>query len=377
MMLHRQILSFFAALLLLGPAFAGEPVKNLPASDGKITFIGRTQVAGDSIRFDWAGVYARLKFQGSFLSVKVSDTKKNYYNVWLDGSMADEPDKVVATHGTDTTLVLFSAQEMRGRFGRKAAGTPHEVILQKRTEGEQGTTTFISFATDGDFLQAEGPKDRIIEYVGDSYTCGYGSENSVRTDPFTPETENQNKTYAAVAARYFGADHIILAHSGMGIARNYNDNSRDYYMPERYLQTFDKDRSPKWTPSADLQPDITVIYLGANDFSRSRQPSRRMFTDNYITLLKEIKAFYGENHPVLCVAPRNDSGMFDYIRAVQEACGLANVHVMCLSTSIHNDGDDLGASWHPNYKGHIKKAYAILPYISTITGWDLTGNPVR
>lgn len=41
------------------------------------------------------------------------------------------------------------------------------------------------------------------------------------------------------------------------------------------------------------------------------------------------------------------------------------------SVSAHNYEDDLGASWHPNYRGQLKVASCIIPYISTMTGWKM------
>ena len=354
-------------------------VTAIKASDSRITYIGRTEVKDGNVSFDWTGVYARVRFQGNSLSFKVSDTKKNYYNVWLDGSMDTTPDKVVAVHGSDTTIVIFSAEELKARFGkdRKAARAPHQVILQKRTEGEQGITTISEFITDGKFLQAEAPKERVIEYIGDSYTCGYGTE-SPNTERFKPETENQNLTYACAVARYFDADQIVVAHSGMGIVRNYNSKFTDYCMPERYLQTFDGVKETKWdAKSSSVKPDITVIYLGTNDFSRGMQPAERLFVKNYIKLLKEIKDNYGEGHPILCMTPKHDYLMFEYIRKVVDSCGLRNVHIMTLTNSVHNNVEDMGADGHPNYNGHRKIAYTVIPYISTIAGWELTGNNVK
>lgn len=351
----------------------------IKASDSRITYIGRTEVKDGNVSFDWTGVYARLRFQGNSLSFKVSDTKKNYYNVWLDGSMDAAPDKVVAVHGSDTTIVIFSAEELKARFGKdkKAARAPHQVILQKRTEGEQGITTISEFITDGKFLQAEAPKERVIEYIGDSYTCGYGTE-SPSTERFKPETENQNLTYACAVARYFDADQIVVAHSGMGIVRNFNSKFTDYCMPERYLQTFDGVKESQWdAKSSSVKPDITVIYLGTNDFSRGMQPAERLFVKNYIKLLKEIKDNYGEGHPILCMTPKHDYLMFEYIRKVVDSCGLRNVHIMTLTNSVHNNVEDMGADGHPNYNGHRKIAYTVIPYISTITGWEMNDNIVK
>ncbi len=375
-------ITLLAAALLCITSLAAAPKateSTVNASDSKITYIGRTEVKDGCVSFDWTGVYAKVKFQGNSLSFKVSDTKKNYFNVWIDNSMSSTPDKVITVHGTDTTIVLFSAEELKARFGKdkKAAKAPHQVILQKRTEGEQGTTTIKEFITDGQFLQADAPKARIIEYIGDSYTCGYGTESSNK-ERFKPETENQNLTYACAMARYFDADQIVLAHSGMGIARNYNGNVKGYFMPDRYLQTYDTNKDVKWDAKASsLKPSITVIYLGTNDFSTGMQPAERLFVKNYITLLKEIKANYGEDYPILCVAPKNDLLMFDYIRKAANDCGLKNIHIMALTKYVHNNDADMGADGHPNYTGHLKKAYAMIPYVSTITGWELSGKEVK
>ena len=70
-------------------------------------------------------------------------------------------------------------------FNSKGKGFEHTVVLKKRTEGSEGRTTISEYITKaGELLQAEGLKERQFEVIGDSYTCGYGTENSIRTDPY-------------------------------------------------------------------------------------------------------------------------------------------------------------------------------------------------
>ena len=107
------------------------------------------------------------------------------------------------------------------------------------------------------------------------------------------------------------------------------------------------------------------------------QPAERVFTAGYITLLKEIKEFYGEDHPVLCIAPKHDILQLEYIMAAAKASGLSGIHVMGLGPSVHNETTDMGADGHPNYNGHLKIAHSVIPYVSTITGWEMTGNSIR
>ena len=353
-------------LFLSFMAYAADIVT--PASDPRITIVGRKLVEGGDVSFDWTGVYARISFEGKYIAVRVSDTKKNYYNVWLDKDTSCEPDKVITTFGKDSLIVLFDSIKGKGA---------HSLVLQKRTEAEQGKTTLHAFVTAGPVLAAEPLRPRLIEFVGDSYTCGYGSENSIRTDPFKPETENSNKTYATILSRYFGADYMLVAHSGQGIDRNYGDFDRGRHMPERYLCTFDcVEDSPAWKPSGE-KPELTVIYLCTNDFSTGRQPSVKEFRQQYIKLLKAIKDNYGPAHKILCVAGPSDELMPQYIRSSVEASGLEQVWCVNLCPMAINWDSDLGASWHPNYTGHTKWAHALLPYIATITGWGLQEKIVK
>lgn len=382
MNLHRTIIT--GALILLAATLASAAAwaqnTEYPANDRRITYVGRTQATADGVTFDWSGSSVRICFRGTALAIRVSDTDKDYYNLWTDREPDAEADKVIAVAGKDTTIVLFDAREgLSPKAARRVKAAEHTVYLNKRTEGEQGKTTVHSVITDGQLLPAPGVKPRIIEVVGDSNTCGYGSENSVATDPFTKETENCNKSYASILGRYFGADVYLIAHSGMGIDRNYRDKLPGYCMPERYLNTFDdgfdrRDDTPLWDPASAPKPDITIVYLAANDFSVRRQPTRKAFIDGYLRLLKEIKEFYGPQHPILCAASRPE--YYDYVSDAVERCGMENVTMFGVG-ELYSGRHERGASSHPSYEAHRKLAHCFIPYVATLTGWGLEAKEVR
>ena len=340
------------------------------ADDSRITYVGRTLTNADGVSFDYSATYARLTFTGNYVALHASSASPIEFNLWIDSPFAAEPDKIIRLESSDTTIVLYSAKRDRRE---------HQLLIQRRVEGERGITTFHSFELEGELRQALALAERQIEFVGDSYTCGYGTENSVRTDPYTIETQNPAKTYAAILARYFGADYWTISHSGMGIARNYNSKFPGWYMPDRYTQTFDCSRDSAWVASTHpFKPQLTVIYLGTNDFSTRLLPHREDFVANYIKLLKSIKANYGEDHPILCVASKASEQMFEYVHAAVHDSGMENVYAAGLFEGIHhNTNENLGASWHPNYLGHQKIAYNLLPYVATLTGWAITDKPVK
>lgn len=347
---------------------AKQPVLT-PASDTRIEYTGRITTDGEDVSFDWSGVYLRVRFKGPYIAMKCSDTKNCWFNLWIDREMGPEADRKFLVGAKDTLITLAEG------LGKGE----HEIILQKRTEGEQGRFTIHSFLTQGDLIQAKGRRSRHIEFIGDSYTCGFGTESSSRNDPFEAKTENCNLTYAAIVSRYFNADYNLVSHSGQGIVRNYDDYRPGYNIPDRYTQAFDEDPQTPWNPETapHKSPDIVVIYLGTNDFSTGKQPVLSEFVRRYVELLGKVKAHHGEEVPVLCIATAADPAAYDYVRTACQSSGMKNITYMSFSPGVYDYDTDLGACWHPNYRGHLKWASCVIPYIATATGWEMEEKTLR
>lgn len=357
--MKRILLTIIIAAAASGLAAAQTIIS---ASDPSVTYLGRTSVGEDgSVSYDWSGVTAIVNFTGTELFMECSDTKGDWFNVWIDKEPSAKEDyKIRIGKEEGGRIQLASKLCKKGN---------HSVIIQKRTEGEQGTFTITSFETSGSFNQARPAKQRRIEIVGDSYTCGYGTESGSRNDPFKAETENCNLAYGFILGRFFDADVHLVSHSGLGIARNYN-GAKLPLMPERYLHTFDENPDVQWTPG-DYRPDIVIIYLGTNDFSTGNQPTLLKWTTESEKLLKEIRAFYGDEVPILCVASNANDVLGEFVREVAVHTDIPNVHWTSIQHDAHNRESDLGASWHPNYAGQRKVASCMIPYVSTLTGWDM------
>lgn len=265
--MSRRLIFAVLALLCAG-AVSAQKRTEAPAASSEVRYVGRTQTNGGDVSFDWSGTSFECRFTGGSLAMRVSDTKKNYYNLTVDGRDAG----VVTTFGTDSVVVLAE------KLGRGE----HTVRMQKRTEGEQGRTTIHAFLLDrgGRLLPASPAPGRHIEFIGNSLTCGYGTEGLSKDEPFKPQTENCNKAYACIIARYFGADYTLIAHSGRGAARNYGDKNTTSQntMADRIANTFDEAAEPAWDFAASpYRPDLVVINLGSNDFSTLPHPSRDEF----------------------------------------------------------------------------------------------------
>lgn len=353
------------AITVLASAKAGKSA--IPASDSRISYIGRVEYKADSVSFDWSGTVIKIRFKGKKLEMAYKDSHANWFNLWVDKDICPKEDAVIKVEQTGTCTLVSGL-----------ADTEHELILQKRTEGEQGKFTAISFTTDGGFLKASGGKERHIEFIGDSYTCGYGTEAASRNEPFRAAEENCNLAYANIIGRFFDADVNLVSHSGMGIIRNYGDSRPESNMVKRYGQTFDMQETPEWSVGmAAYRPDIVVIYLGTNDFSTGKQPSIGGWCNNYRELLGSIRRNYGEQVPILCVASKANEMMGDYVETAVKRSGIDNVSWTSIQEDAHNSESDLGASWHPNYSGQRKVACCMIPYIATLTGWELPAKTIE
>ena len=337
-------------------------VQVFKGNDPAVRYIGRTLVSSDgSVSFDWAGTYFETRLIGGNLSVKVSETWKSYYNVLVDGKLH----KVVTVTGKDTLINLVSGIDKK----------THQIRIQKRSEGEFGKTTIHQFIlpNSGRLISENIIRERHIEFIGNSITCGYGTDGKDRDDPFLVETENCNKSFATIIARYFDADYTLIAHSGRGAVRNYGDSVRvsKITMKDRMLNTFDEDLTHKWDFTR-YKPDLVVINLGSNDFSGGPNPYLTEFVAAYKQIISQIRCHYGDI-PVLCLFP---VGMPDHVYPFYEVAiaekNDPKVQLLRLKKDLYNNTTDLGGGWHPGYQGQKKMAMWIIPYISTFTGWNLS-----
>ena len=177
------------------------------ATDPRIVWTGRTVVTPDSgVRFNFPGVAARVRFEGPSLTMATSPGS-GYFMVEVDSAA---PRKVFFGPG-DSVMVIADSL---------GAGV-HDALVAYAVEGYEFKPVVRSFIAGG-FGQAERPKGPKIEFIGNSITCGYGTEAQSGDIRFSYETENHTLSYAWLTARALDAEANVVSRSGIGIYRNFN-----------------------------------------------------------------------------------------------------------------------------------------------------------
>ncbi len=357
----KKIQIVLILLLTFQSVFSQSKVIN--ASHDAFRYVGRCEFSNPGeLSFDWSGVYIQFNFRGKECAVRMSDTGHNYYNVFID----DLPAKVIDVK-SDTTIVLASG-----------LGTHiHRARIYKRTEGSQGIATFkgIVLPENGEILAPKDLPTRKIEFIGNSITCGYGTEGMSAAERWNPSTENNYMSYAAILSRAFKADYHIIAHSGQGVVRNYGykEKTSPKAMPDRYNRVFDEKELPLWN-FKKWKPDVVVINLGTNDFSTQPHPDKTVFTAGYEKLIREVQKQYGDL-PIFClVGPMTDEPCYSYVKEMvdelRNVYQKKNIYFVGIPTYLMNPETDLGSDAHPNYSGQKKMVGHVLPVISSILKWN-------
>lgn len=228
-------------------------------------------------------------------------------------------------------------------------------------------------------------RDRKIEFIGDSITCGYGVDLEEPDTEFESRTEDFTKTYTYKTASYLDADYSVVGFSGYGIYSGFTDNGERNtigLVPPLYDKIgfsngkVRKDLSPE-TMEWDFEqfvPQLIVINLGTNDtcYCQTDTEKQQEFQKSYVQFLKQVR----EKNPkakILCIEGTMGTIMAEPMKQAvlmyREETGDLDVFPMPLPEQLPEDG--LVSGNHPTERTHEKTAQMIVPKICEIMGWTI------
>ena len=341
------------ALLAIAPACSQAPRGlRIPVAIG-----GRVVVDNDgALRFGWPGVYFEGRFTGTGLHV-VIDKGSDRLRLMIDGA---EKARFERPGDVDAQIGDLGAGEHRFR-------------LEKLTESPNDSTRLIGFYPLGGGRPLTPParKSRAIEFIGDSYTVGYGdtAPGHSCTQAQIHDTTDTQQAFGPVVARRLGADYRVIAFSGRGVVRNYGGSSPGVAMPDLYPRAVPADPATNETGSGDWHPQVIVINLGTNDFSTPVQAGEAWHDDTglhaayqarYIAFARDLLAKQPQARLILM-----GSDVF-YADVAHIADVLVKAAPGRVST-VHFTGLDLsGCDWHPSLKDHQRLADMLQAQIAWI-----------
>ncbi len=272
------------------------PQKTISFTDENITYEGRMIIDGTSAQYLYPGSSISTNFTGTSLSAIFSKVVA-YYWVEIDDM---EPFKLYTRSNArwvkDNEFML--AQGL-------AEGT-HSVTITLCSEGIFKNPQFYGFVIDENAsLSKPAAKSVKFEFIGNSITCGYGTEVTNRS-AFNDSTSNFCHGFAYLTAKEFNAETMVVARSGIGIYTNYGDQNSAYgMMPDNYFKTW-INASTNWD-FTKFTPDVVFINLGTNDTwnyglaGNQNKPAfdSAAFASTYRTFLNNIIANYPNSSFVL------------------------------------------------------------------------------
>ena len=322
-------------------------------------------------------------FSGTGAEFKFSGTKCTINIVGDSVSTTSEVDNHarVAIYVNDKRVVdeMLTKQENQFVVVDETEATNATIKIVKLSETANSTFGIGSIEVEGGKIEPTEKKELLIEFIGDSITCGYGVDDEDRDHHFSTTTEDVTRAYAYKTAQTLNADYSMVAISGYGIISGYSSDDKpvsNQTIPQ-YYDTLgftyggfgsEKPQDIKWDFSS-RQPDVILINLGTNDSSYTKGKEDRIasFTEEYGKFIKTIR----EKNPdatIICSLGIMGAQLYSSIElAVNtyvEETGDENIELFKFSEQRQEDGH--AADWHPTETTHIKAAGKLVEKIQEI-----------
>ncbi len=327
---------------------------------GSVQLMGRFDVT-DSARpgFGWSGSAMIARFQGTGATLRI-DGSPNQFAVLVDGAMSP----VLKVASGTTQYALASG----------LASGSHDLVVWKRTEGNQGENRFLGIdVAGGQLLAPSAAPDRRIEIYGDSITAGYGLDGQGPNCSFSQDTEDHYLTYGALTARALNTELHTVAWSGIGMYRNYGESSASAdAMPAVYARTLPTQTDSVWSFDS-WQPDAVVINLGTNDASTNGDPGTP-FRTAYLDFVRTLRQKYPSTQFVLTIGPMLSGDSLAAIKGhlqavIQTRQSEGDSKLAFLEFPVQTGSDGYGCDWHPNAATNAQMATLLTAELKTLLGW--------
>lgn len=363
----KRIMAFALAMLLAATAFCttavfaeGDAITyQLADCADDVTLLGRTETVDSGIEphTTGAGIAFYSDCSGD-IELTVTGTSNmfnaQYFAVYVDGVMQERV-KFPLTVKKDVTRTLTVATGLSDQM--------HLVQIVRETEEVNASCVFNSITLNGTLTPA-AKAPMLIEFVGDSITCGYGaypqSAESIRLSVDHSIREAGTQTYAYLTAAELGMDFQACCTSGYGAECGWNGdgvNMQDMYPYTAYHHNHAGDAA-LW--SFERKADIVVINLGTNDVTSRTRNNKTMaqIGAGMKALMEQVKEKNPEAAIVWCTGMMGVFADTEVKANVESLGGAAAGYYYCeLPTGTS------GGAGHPNLEQQAAAAEVLTEFL--------------
>ncbi len=281
----------------------------------------------------------------------------NYLQYELDGVYQK---RLRVTGGTSAPLRITAA-----RAGK------HTVWLYKATEAHTGPIA-IQQVTGKTIKALPNPKLPLIEFIGNSITCGAAADAS-EVPCGSGAYHDQHNAYLAYGPRVARALHtnfVLSSVSGIGMYRNWNSDGPT--MPQVYEKLdFQAQSAQQWN-FATYSPQVVSIALGTNDLSNGDGKTPRLpfdsarYVSTYLQFIKLVKSKYPQARLALLSSPMssgpNRALLNRCLTAVQQQTNAAYPAAKPVAVHFFQPMQGRGCTSHPSVEDHAILAQELEPF---------------
>lgn len=335
------------------------------ATAENVKLLGRTYFNEDKLYCALSGTGAEFSFTGTKCTVDISGD-----STAMNASAADNQARV-GIYVNGERVIDDMVDNLRESYDVFSSDTSQDVTVSivKLSESPMSTLAIDNIKVTGSVIKPTPDKDVLIEFVGDSITCGYGSDDPVKENHFSTKTEDVTKAYAYKTAKNLDADYSLVSFSGYGIISGYSDGNKkvsNQTVPQYYTKL-----GFSWSPNGSFvpanvdwdftkrQPDVIVINLGTNDdsYTKTEKDRQEEYAAEYVNFLKTIR----EKNPdakILCTLGIMGDRLFEYVQKAADdySAETGDKNVYTMKFDVQSPADGYSADWHPSVTTHDKAA---------------------
>lgn len=319
-------------------------------------FLGLWEKNADFYRTSAPGAKISFRVSGGSLSVEMEGN--SYWQVVLNGKRTQK----IFVEGRKSYTIVESLEKGN-----------HLVELVHASESLPGESKVYGFklSSSEQFLPLKA-SNRRIEFIGDSYTVGYGVEALGPEDGTVEETTNTTKSYAYLIAEKLKADYRISAFSGRGLVHNYGNIEPKWPIPELLKYTVPgmaaSGQGGNLRDYSDWVPRVLVIFVGINDFQgEGERASEKDFIKAYRLLLSEYRTRYsGVKFLLVATKVWPEDLLIPAVQKIFDAEKAAGYKDLEMKV-VHSENTALHG--HPSERSQAEMAQVLLSEVARLGGF--------